>query len=273
MSNQNRHKSLELKVGLFIGIGLFLFIFSLLSLREGAFLFNPKYTLKVKMSSSEGLGPGSIVQLLGISIGNIKSVDTLPSENKVVLNLNLDKSYQDMITQGSTVTSKHQGALGDKIVSIKPNVESTTPLQENGFLVFEEQANILTALLSSGDKTEYLFEILEDLSIIIKNFNQNNKTVEIMENLNESSKELKNLVMSMNVLAKDIQSQKTLTRSLAHLSSVLEKIDKGQGSLGALINDLTIYNRLDEMLSGSQRNDYVKGLVRKSIQTGRDEAN
>lgn len=271
MSNQDQNKNIEIKVGLFVATGIFLFIFSLFSIREGFFIFNSQYILKVKMSSVEGLGPGSIVQLLGVPVGNVKSVDTLPSENKVLLNLRIDRNYQDMITKGSQVRLKTQGALGDRFVSIEPNTEEATEILKDGdFLIFKPETDVLSTLLSGGDKIEHVFQILEELSILIKSFNNNNQTIEIMNNLNESSKELKGLLTSTHILTKNIERQKTLTKSLRHFSSILEKIDNGQGTLGALINDATIYNRIDNLLSGSERNTYVKGLVRKSIQTGKN---
>ena len=272
MSNPDQSKNIELKVGLFVFIGVFLFIFSLFSVREGFFIFSSQYTLNVKMDSVDGLGPGSLVQLLGVPVGHVRSFQTLPSENKVVLNLSIDRSYQDMITQGSLVRTKTQGALGDKFISIQPNAEEKTELLQDGdFLDFKPEVDILSTLLAGGDKMEYIFQILEELSIILKSLNENNKAMDIMNNLNESSEELKGLLASTHLLTKRIQEQKTLDKSLTHLSSVLEKIDRGQGTLGALINDLSLYNRVDNLLSGSERTTYVKGLVRKSIQTGKDE--
>ena len=275
MSNKDYGTKIEVKVGIFIGVSLVLFLITLFSLREGSFLFSHKYTLKVKMDSIEGLGQGSLVQLLGLSIGNIGSAIPLPKENKVLLNLNIDKSYQNMITKGSFVETHTQGVLGDKFVSIEPYFD---PLEENNrevlqdgdFLVYKPKTDMFSVISSKGDRIEDLFVVLKELSTLIKSLNEGNKTLEIMNNLNETSKELKGLITSLHLWARDMQEHKKLTQSLNHLTSVLRKIDNGQGTLGALINDSSLYDRIDQLLSGSERQTYVKELVRRTIKTGKD---
>ena len=275
MSNKEYGTNIEVKVGIFVGVSLVLFFVTLFSLREGSFLFSHKYTLKVKMDSIEGLGQGSLVQLLGLSIGNVGSAIPLPAENKVLLNLDIDKSYQNMITKGSVVETYTQGVLGDKFVSIEPyfnslEVNNREILQDGDFLAYKPKSDMFSVISSQGNKIEDLFIILKELSILIKNLNKDNKPLEIMSNLNETSRELKGLVASLNLWTKNIQEQEKLTKSLDHLTSVLEKIDNGQGTLGTLINDSSLYDRIDTLLSGSQRQAYVKELVRKTIKTGKD---
>ncbi len=269
MSNQDYGKHIEIKVGLFVSVAIVIFIISLFSLREGSFLFSTRYTLQVKMDSIEGLGPGSLVQLLGVTIGNVGSVSPLPSENKVLIQLGIDNRYQNLIKEGSKVETKTKGVLGDKFVSINPE-GSGKVLQDGDFLIHEPQVDIFSVISSEGDKIENLFVVLQELATLVKSLNANNKAVEIMHNLNESSKGLTELISSLNVLAKDIQEEKKLKQSLYYLNSVLRKIDKGQGTLGALINDSSLYDRIEQLLSGSERQTYVKELVRRAIKTGKD---
>ena len=270
MSNQDYGKHIEIKVGLFVSVAIAIFIISLFSLREGSFLFSTRYTLQVKMDSIEGLGPGSLVQLLGVSIGNVGTVNPLPSENKVLIRLGIDNRYQDLIKEGSTVETKTQGVLGDRFVSINPQDGDGKILRDGDFLIHKSQVDMFSVIASEGDKIENLFVVLQELATLIKSLNANNKAIEIMHNLNESSKGLTELIGSLNILAKTVQEQKKLERSLHHLNSVLRKIDRGQGTLGALINDSTLYDRIDQLLSGSERQTYVKELVRRAIKTGKD---
>ena len=265
MSNQDYGTNIEVKVGLFVGLAIAIFIITLFSLREGSFLFSTRYTLQVKMDSIDGLGPGSLVQLLGVTIGNVGSVNPLPSENKVLLQLGIDNRYQNLIEEGSTVETKTKGVLGDRFISINPSNGDGEVLQHGDFLTYKPQVDMFSIISSEGDRIENLFVVLQELATLIKNLNANNKAVEIMNNLNESSKGLTELIGSLNVLTKDIQEQKKLRQSLHHLNSVLRKIDRGQGTLGALINDSSLYDRIDQLLSGTERQTYVKDLVRRTI--------
>jgi hypothetical protein len=55
--------------------------------------------------------------------------------------------------------------------------------------------------------------------------------------------------------------------TLAPLSSVMKKVDKGQGTLGALVNDPSFYNRMMGFVGDSPRNKFLKPIIRDSIQT------
>ncbi len=57
-----------------------------------------------------------------------------------------------------------------------------------------------------------------------------------------------------------------LGRSIDKLDLILAKIEKGEGSLGALINDPSIHNQLKALLGGSPRKNNIKSLLRTSIE-------
>jgi phospholipid/cholesterol/gamma-HCH transport system substrate-binding protein len=55
---------------------------------------------------------------------------------------------------------------------------------------------------------------------------------------------------SADILDSSQQAIKNITQTTAHLSSVSAKIDQGQGTVGALINDKKIYGDLDQTMNG-----------------------
>ncbi len=55
--------------------------------------------------------------------------------------------------------------------------------------------------------------------------------------------------------------------TLVPMSSVMKKVDKGQGTLGALVNDPSFYNRMMGFVGDSPRNKFLKPIIRDSIQT------
>jgi phospholipid/cholesterol/gamma-HCH transport system substrate-binding protein len=57
-----------------------------------------------------------------------------------------------------------------------------------------------------------------------------------------------------------------LRQALVNLSSILEKIDQGKGTLGQLINDPSVHQSLKSLLGGSPRNRYMKDMIRETIQ-------
>lgn len=59
-----------------------------------------------------------------------------------------------------------------------------------------------------------------------------------------------------------------LGAAAAELRRITGKIEKGEGSLGAIINDPTVYEDLKEVLGNVKRNKILRALVRYSISNG-----
>lgn len=60
----------------------------------------------------------------------------------------------------------------------------------------------------------------------------------------------------------------TATSAAAHLDSILAKIDRGEGTLGLLIADPSLYQDLKTLLGGANRSAIVRTLIRLSTPDG-----
>jgi hypothetical protein len=61
---------------------------------------------------------------------------------------------------------------------------------------------------------------------------------------------------SLRDASRDLQS------TLANLKEITAKLNDGEGTLGALISDPTLYERLLSILEGAQRSFLLRGLLR-----------
>ena len=48
----------------------------------------------------------------------------------------------------------------------------------------------------------------------------------------------------------------------ARLNSILAKIDRGEGTLGLIVNDPTLYEDLKLLVGGANRSALVRGMIR-----------
>jgi phospholipid/cholesterol/gamma-HCH transport system substrate-binding protein len=64
---------------------------------------------------------------------------------------------------------------------------------------------------------------------------------------------------------------KKFSVSADSLNSILNKIETGEGSLGALINDPTVYEDLKVILGGAKRSKVIKGLIQYTIKKNEGE--
>ncbi len=67
--------------------------------------------------------------------------------------------------------------------------------------------------------------------------------------------------MLVTLLADD-QAGEDLKAALGHLRSILEKIDRGEGSLGLLVNDATLYNEATTVLTGAKESWVTRKVVK-----------
>ncbi len=56
-----------------------------------------------------------------------------------------------------------------------------------------------------------------------------------------------------------------------HLEEITRKINSGQGTLGAIINDPTVFEDLKSMMGGAKRSSVLKYFMQKFIQSGSEE--
>ncbi|GEM_PF-410124 len=62
-----------------------------------------------------------------------------------------------------------------------------------------------------------------------------------------------------------------LSRSMEHLASIMEKIDTGQGTLGLLVNDPSLHQNVEEVITGVRESRVARWLIRKYHKKGEKE--
>ncbi|MBX9767399.1 MAG: MlaD family protein [Bdellovibrionales bacterium] len=271
MSVEN-HKQSEYRVGLFTAGGVILLISTILVLGGERTFFGSYYDLKLSLNSVEGVNTGSVVQLSGLKVGNVEEIEFIPEKNQLVLNLKIDKRFEKRITEGSLGGMRTQGALGDKFIYITPGPVDAKPLQPGVFLETEVDKDLFSTISKRGNEIQKIFDVLNELEIFVSNLNADGGSRVVMKNLQTSTEELKSALVTLNSLLKEVKpdggGESELKKTLRHLSSVAQKIDSGQGTLGGLINDPSLHERLKDLVGASERKKGTKNLLRSTIEKG-----
>lgn len=257
----------QIKVGIFALTGLVLFCLSVILLGGDKFFFQRTYFLKLHMPQVVGLGKGSVVSLVGVPVGNVEVIDFVPASAEVEVTVMLQKSVQNKITEGSLATIKTQGALGDKYIYIQPGPLDAKPIPENGLLPMDKTPDFLDIISSKGSEMGEIVDVIKEVHRLFANMNEDGRSAKIMTNLVESSEQLSKFLSEGRETFRLMR-----TEMLQPASSVFKKLDNGQGTLGALINDPSLHNRMMNMLGESPRNKFLKPLIRDSIQTNENKS-
>jgi|GEM_PF-1508785 len=251
----------EIKVGIFALIGVVLFCLSIILL-GGNRVFTSSYVLKVRLPQVQGLAVGSVVSLTGVQIGNIKAIDFVPGSTDVEVTLSVNESMRHRITEGSKASVKTQGALGDKYIYVEPGPAEAKPLADNGVIETDRTPDFLDLIASKGAEMGEIVNVIKEVRILFENINKDGKSAKLISNLVVASDEFGQTMKEARETFRIMR-----TETFAPMASIMKKVDRGDGTLGALVNDPSLHNRISNFFGEQPRNKFLKPMIRDSIQT------
>lgn len=266
---EKHSKKLEYKVGIFVGIGLVAIMLSILLLGGNRIVFTRYVNFKTHFKEVQGLFPGSVISLAGLPVGNVSEITFSNDNNQLEVHYLVDAKYSDRITQGTVASIRTQGALGDKYVYLEPGQIGGPALADGGAIPPEVGGDLFAMLTDKEDGLGNVIGLIKEMQILVKSLNSDGKITKSMNNITDATGQMKQTLDHLDGLIADLRGNKDdkqLEKAVRSLASVMEKIDKGQGTLGALINDPTVHQSLKGFLGGSPRNTYLKNVIRETIQ-------
>jgi phospholipid/cholesterol/gamma-HCH transport system substrate-binding protein len=242
----------QTRTGFFVAVGIGLLIASILFFGGDRAFFTRYNQYEVKFSSTQGLGPGSVVSLAGVEVGNVKTI-RFDDEMKLVATVEIERRFASRVTNESLANIRTQGALGDKYIYITVS-PTGTPLKEGERIPTDVSPDFLDVISGKAADLSVAVDALKELNQLLHNINANGRSANLMESLLLASQNLGKLT-----------GEPSIKESFLHLRNVLRKIDEGQGTLGELVNNSELHNRLMGILGEPSRNQYLKPLLREAI--------
>ena len=265
----------ELRVGIFVILGLagfFVVLFTMTS--PGS--FRGRYTVLTVVDDAQGMRRGDAVQMRGVNVGRVRGFD-LGRETGVQLSLEIEGDWR--IPVGSRTEVISQGFLGGKVVSIitgpgpgflEPGVllpgESVGGVLEVASGMADVAADVLVraqAVLSdstiagTGAAILALRDLLNEAQDMTDGWAAEARAV--LEDLKQSAANvegitgaeewLNTLASAESTLATLERTSVTLEQSSASLNSILGRIERGEGTLGKLLADDSLYDSTDAALA------------------------
>lgn len=247
----------QLKVGIFVLAGVVLISTGILLLGGLEDLFTRYQRYSSTFEQVDGLIPGAKVMLNGIRVGVVEEVALVPNQNTISIHYKVSQDYTPWIRVGSTVELATQGVLGDRYLSIHVGPSDAAPLPEDSVIPSQAGGGLDGFFSEGSDLITELKKIAVGVEKMLDSLNRNQRSEKLFEGLAETASNLKKLSHDL--------SESEIKTTLLHLKSILRKIDEGDGSVGALINDDQLYADLKLLVGGVNRNRVIRNLVRKTI--------
>lgn len=262
-------RRLEYKVGLFVGLGLIAVLVSILLLGGNRIVFTRYANFSTPFTEVQGLFPGSVVSLAGLPVGNVSEITFSTEDNQLRVNYIVDAKFAGKITEGTKAEIRTQGALGDKYIYLTPGKIGGELIAEGGLIPPDASGDLFSMLTDKEDGIGNVVTLIKELQILIASLNKDNTIGKTLTNLGQASSQMNSTLSELDGLIRDIRGSKDdrkLQKAVQSLANVMEKIDNGQGSLGALINDPSLHQKLKAFVGSSPRNTYLKNVIRETIQ-------
>lgn len=287
----------ELKIGLVVLFAIFIGYMGFRIMKDEP-IFSQVNVLYTKFDTVEGLIRGSNVYLNGFKIGTVREMQYLVQEDSALITLNITEDIQlpkgsmaqlaspdflgsstiriiksnssESLEWGSYLKGiQKEGLLNtftDRGTAISDSVAVTiTLLNEKlralDFLNQQSSNDIGSALSNVKQTSDYLLEAVtsnsDELTDMIGSAKRSLETIEDISDssrasIEQSIKNLELLSVEMSQLTRELSTTSTT------LNSVLEKMDRGEGSLGLLLNDPSLYENVDSL--SYNLNELIKGI-------------
>jgi len=290
----------EFKVGIFVTAGLVLAMVIIFMLGGEHQYLKRQYTLYANFDDIAGLRVGAPVQLAGLKVGFVDRIRLAKSlqEKDVVVRMKIEKRYQERIRADSEASIETQGLLGDKFIYLSMGSESEPLLANKSTVKTKHTASLFALADKAGDIMDNIDSASKSIREILDSFKGKEGESDIkdivksIKNITEQAEKGKGLV---HALFYDPQGEKvvaSLARATAAMGDVLEQADKegtggllanmrsassdlkdlmgsirrGEGTLGKLITDPSLYNDLRALVGKANRNVLMRSVVRSTIE-------
>ncbi len=265
----------ETRVGVFVILGIAAVVFMLYLLTDPA-TFRGRYKVTTNVTDVMGLRKGDPIQMRGVPIGRVHDFSLEPGAEEVAIILEVEGKWR--IPLGSVAQLVSTGIMDPRTVEIVPGLgpgdigegavlpgsvtksifDDTESLGEKGQRALEQISALLSdsTIQSVDEGTRHLESILKELSDV----------------MNSEGEEIKGLIGSLSAAAEDLagaahtapelteglletvgradslvggltETMKDFDATMNSLSRILERINRGEGTLGKLAtNDELFYS-------------------------------
>lgn len=250
-------------------------VLAYMSFKVGGFsLFREEgYRLSAVFDSASGLDKKSYIRIAGVKVGQVESVSLEGDAAKI--SMWIQPSVK--IKRGGYAAIRSSGLLGDRYVEIVPGVDAAF-LGEGDILPSRQEAPDMENMMDRfSGITDDVKAVTSALREIFVGREGNVAIKEILWNAQKLTDGIYGFVKdNRDSLGRSVYNFETFSESLndrgnalfQSLNNLARKVERGEGTLGKLINDEAAYEKLNRSLDDLAQT--LKGLqaITKKVESG-----
>lgn len=275
----------ETKIGIIAVIIIAVFIWGF-NFLKGKNIISSNKSFYAVYNNIDGLEEASPVFINGFKVGVVESIKLHKlDQSKIVIKFSLEKSInlplnskaiiypatliagkalklefsdsKDFHLNGDTIIGDLEidliSSLSDELLPVKNKIENLVVSLDSVLAIFDNQRkeNLKESLDNINKITTNLNELIEGenskLAVILSNAES------ISTNLKKNNDQITNILTNFSNISDSIEHANIKTtilnanKTLAEFNSIAGKINKGEGTIGMLINNDSLYNNLNNL--------------------------
>jgi phospholipid/cholesterol/gamma-HCH transport system substrate-binding protein len=223
--------------GAFVLVGVVLFTAALFMIGSRRMLFEDRFPLYTEFARLGQLEVGAVVRVAGLDAGEVTEIHIPPSPSgKFRVRMEVLDDLHPLIRTDSLASTQTEGLVGANFVNINFGSEQAPVVPDGGTIPGREPFQMADLLQQASDTIRMVNETVEGLrGDITKAVQQVALTAEDAHDL------LEDIRPDITTIARNG------SRISADSQRVIQSIREGEGTIGKLINDDTLYRRASEI--------------------------
>lgn len=248
----------QVKVGIFVFLGVLFTMGIIFFLGSENQLFERQYNLYAHYRDISGLRVGAQVQLAGIRVGTVDQISfpTEVGEKNLRIRLRINQEFQERIREDSVAMVNTQGLLGDKFIAISIGGLEAPVLADGATIQTDQRPSIFSVAEKGLGMVGSLDEAARSVT---KFFAAIEKDKGLLHSLIHETPD--------KPVGKNTRAAVEDFKLAAHeLKELLSKINRGEGTIGALINDPSLYYDIRKLFGKVERNRLLRKIIRSRVE-------
>jgi phospholipid/cholesterol/gamma-HCH transport system substrate-binding protein len=214
----------NIKVGIFVFTGMLIVFVLIFLIGQERNMFAKKGEYRTVFQDVEGLRRGSTVRMGGVDVGGVTGVaySDNPRDDRIYVTFEVVLSESRRVRQDSVATIEGKGLLGDKMIVLSVGSPDKPPVPQGGTVRSESGNDITKALENVANITVKAEQVLENLNRTTSAFADHRFTEDVREGVHS-------------------------------LSSILQRVDSGEGYVGRLMRDPAEADRISHVIANLER--------------------
>jgi phospholipid/cholesterol/gamma-HCH transport system substrate-binding protein len=259
-----------IRLGIFIVLGVAALVVAVFLVGKEEGLFRERFGLTAYFNTIEGLRTGASVRLSGVDIGVVDRIAISPQNNKVRVDLKLNTNVRNFIKKDSYASIEQEGLVGNKYVGISVGSAASEEVGGGDVILSREPFRFSAIVEDAQGMIANTRRATEEFTKILASINRGRGTLgklitdeDVYEalkrataqadsSLRKTADEFANIPRFISGVSENLYGVTlNLSKMIADVDStvasargIIERVNRGQGTLGALVAERGVYDSL-----------------------------